>query len=1247
MEPVTKLLHASASQNRCEEVNAKLGPLMTADSKSLPPEVEEGNIEYKFKLLNPTATRIEHLVTQMKWRLREGAGEAIYEIGVEDNGTMTGLTHDELECSLKTIRSLAERLEAETTIVRKHEIKDGVDAKFAAEVLVRKIPEDQEFVDIRVAVIGNVDVGKSTLLGVLTHAERDNGRGRARLNLFRHLHEIQSGRTSSISHEILGFDSNGEVLMYNDSLTAEDICAASAKLITFIDLAGHHKYMKTTVFGLTGCFPGAVMLVVGANTGMAGTTREHLGLAIALRIPLVVVITKTDLSSSEMLDRTMMQLERILKSPGCNKVPIRVEDMDDVATSASNFPSGQVTPIFRVSCVNGQNLDLLKKFLFLVPPTNSSIEQEKLLQQPAEFQVDEIFHVVTSGTVVSGTLSQGVLKEGDRVVVGPSETGDFIPVSITSIHRNRTPARVIRAGQAASVAISNIERSELRRGMVLLEPMLAPYCCMEFEADVFLLFHTTAISKRFQATVHIGNVIQTAVVIALSKDPLRTGQRAKIRFRFLRNPEYLKVGSRILFRERRTKGIGEITQVYYFRKGTSTSDHYQGHSSREEIMKPAHIFRDQVNVVIGWFSNWNDIEQTIACYFLLKRLAPTQARFLSLVLDQTFKDSANDILVLEQEANNQAFLKGLYHENKDFVVQSLLMHLPLLHPGNDDAKAEYLTLLPNILSHSLENSIHEEECKQLFSLARVHPAFTQLEKNNFNYWLGHLTEKTEKSKDKHPQLGSYPTLSDPHGQFLKTQDSWRPTINYSLRGQSNGWRQPAQQAQTRHQLKHKDSGISTSFDELGSPGSTSSPGELGQHEAMDDFAMPKTRVTRSSSFPVDPKILHRKVSPQHSLDSDDELVNKKAGSPDEVTTAHPGMKDVPQWLKTLRLHKYSNIFSDLTYEEMMDLTEEYLEKKDVTKGARNKILVCIQKLKERHHNLINLESEMQKQGKLSYVLSELRQIVTTPIRPYLPSPPISQSETCSSQAPASKSNSVGVIGDPVDPDDLPSQIIRVMGKASTQVLVVQPDEECCHNYLWILEKVLAHEAYSSTQKRKLLSWKVHCQKLAKQFAANRSKVATTERNMRNWMIDPLGSNSCIGGRRRGPRGGSLKGTSSSGMIIGRAGPVANLHKRLGPSQSTYNNIPVKPHQTICRTKSAPIRPSQTALQQHEIALQEDGMNKSFENLETLCRSMTEHALEEKSVQIRFLPVLHIFHMKLILTEADTELLVHFAELFHT
>jgi len=59
-------------------------------------------------------------------------------------------------------------------------------------------------------VVGNVDAGKSTLLGVLTHGELDNGRGLARQKLFRHKHEAETGRTSSVGNDILGFDSVGE-----------------------------------------------------------------------------------------------------------------------------------------------------------------------------------------------------------------------------------------------------------------------------------------------------------------------------------------------------------------------------------------------------------------------------------------------------------------------------------------------------------------------------------------------------------------------------------------------------------------------------------------------------------------------------------------------------------------------------------------------------------------------------------------------------------------------------------------------------------------------------------------------------------------------------------------------------------------------------------------------------------------------------------------------------------------------------
>lgn len=549
---------ATTSGNGAETYRASM-------PESLPPEVEEGNVEYKLKLVNPSPSRLEHLVTQMKWRLQEGDGEAIYEIGVEDNGMFVGLTREELDSSLNTLNVMASKLGAHTTLLRRHAVsgEGSSSLRLVAEVLVRRVPDDQQFIDIRLAVLGNVDAGKSTLLGVLTHNELDNGRGRARLNLFRHLHEIQTGRTSSISHEILGFNSQGEVINYSESRTAEDICEQSAKLITFIDLAGHHKYLRTTIFGLTGHSPDFAMLVIAGNAGIVGTTKEHLGLAMALKVPTFVIINKKDICLPSVIERTLRLLDRLLKSPGCNKVPVVVRTEDDVIVAATNFISNQVTPVFTASCVTGENLNLVKKFLNLVPPARSPLDQERLAQEFTEYQVDEIFNVPGIGPVVGGTLERGVLREADKLLLGPSLDGGFHPVIVTSVKRNRAPCRVVRAGQAASVALSGVDRTLLRRGMVLLDPVQKPCSCLGFWAEVFLLFHTTSIGKRFQATVYVGNVIQTAVIDDMNKDSLKTGQRAKVRFRFMKHPEYIRNGSRIFFREGHTKGVGQVLSLIY------------------------------------------------------------------------------------------------------------------------------------------------------------------------------------------------------------------------------------------------------------------------------------------------------------------------------------------------------------------------------------------------------------------------------------------------------------------------------------------------------------------------------------------------------------------------------------------------------------------------------------------------------------------------------------------------------------
>jgi GTPase len=76
----------------------------------------------------------------MKWRLREGQGEAIYEIGVEDNGVLTGLAECEMTASLQTLQQMAYKLGATTTVLRERLVdSDNGNSRKVAEVLVRKV----------------------------------------------------------------------------------------------------------------------------------------------------------------------------------------------------------------------------------------------------------------------------------------------------------------------------------------------------------------------------------------------------------------------------------------------------------------------------------------------------------------------------------------------------------------------------------------------------------------------------------------------------------------------------------------------------------------------------------------------------------------------------------------------------------------------------------------------------------------------------------------------------------------------------------------------------------------------------------------------------------------------------------------------------------------------------------------------------------------------------------------------------
>jgi len=165
-------------------------------------------------------------------------------------------------------------------------------------------------------------------------------------------------------------------------------------VITFTDLAGHTKYMKTTIFGLSAHAADFAMLCVDAPSSVVDTTREHFSYAITLDVPVFVVINKIDLCSKTSIQQTIGCLTYLLKhgNSSIELEPYVLEKDEDLVKAADMLVEKRICPIFSVSCVTGENINLLKKFLNILPPRLSSKEQERLSQLPVEYRVRFIFN---------------------------------------------------------------------------------------------------------------------------------------------------------------------------------------------------------------------------------------------------------------------------------------------------------------------------------------------------------------------------------------------------------------------------------------------------------------------------------------------------------------------------------------------------------------------------------------------------------------------------------------------------------------------------------------------------------------------------------------------------------------------------------------------------------------------------------------------------------------------------------------
>jgi hypothetical protein len=277
-----------------------------------------------YHVASTTAAVLPHLpddaplsTPELPQRLLPGLEEskgALYEIGVADDGTIVGLAEDEMEESLNNLRAMAASLGCGVEVLRMVPVGECEWTEYTstsqrklqtsklvvAEALVRPLQHlvshtknghnsacdnathhnDTASVasvsntitnrseQLRVSVTGATMSGKSSLLGTLSTATLDNGRGKSRLSLLKHRHEIASGMTSSVTQELIGYRDvietgegiSSSVIGYgsgSDVSSWIDIHAAveatdNGRLVIFSDSAGHPRFRRTTVRGIVG-----------------------------------------------------------------------------------------------------------------------------------------------------------------------------------------------------------------------------------------------------------------------------------------------------------------------------------------------------------------------------------------------------------------------------------------------------------------------------------------------------------------------------------------------------------------------------------------------------------------------------------------------------------------------------------------------------------------------------------------------------------------------------------------------------------------------------------------------------------------------------------------------------------------------------------------------------------------------------------------------------------------------------------
>jgi len=338
--------------------------------------------------------------------------------------------------------------------------------------------------NIIIGTAGNIDHGKTTLIKALTNIDTDR---------------LEEEKKRGITID-LGF------AFFN---------LPSGKRAGIVDVPGHEKFIKNMLAGVSGI--DLVLFVISAEEGVMPQTQEHLDILSILDVQKgIVVLTKTDLVDEEWLFLMKEDLKETFKGTFLENAPM----MGVSSITKEGFP----------------------ELIETIDKISDEVEL-KSASSAVRMPIDRVFTLTGHGTIVTGTLVEGHVSEGEALTIFPS----MKEAKVRSIQVHSESVKTAYAGQRVAINVTGIKKSEINRGEILAHPESMQVTSM-LDVKLKLLTHSGRELKNWtRLRLYHGTKEILCRLVLLDKETLKPGEECFAQLR-LEEPTACKYGDHFVVR---------------------------------------------------------------------------------------------------------------------------------------------------------------------------------------------------------------------------------------------------------------------------------------------------------------------------------------------------------------------------------------------------------------------------------------------------------------------------------------------------------------------------------------------------------------------------------------------------------------------------------------------------------------------------------------------------------------------------